>query len=146
MFDKPIPAFELLERVVGVQCATLLRWMLFLPLSLVIGVVVFVIIVLLAKNSGDEDMAGMGGLVAGFIGGICSVFAGLAIAPRHTGTVALITAIADVALAGTFVYWARSSDEGGLFIARIIAGGVYSFSALTVAVSFVKLSRQERSR
>jgi hypothetical protein len=146
MSDKSIPAFEFLERVLGIQVAMVLRWLLFLPLSLVIGVGVFGLFVLGAANSGDEDVAAFGGLVAGVIGGICSVLAGIVIAPSHTRAVAVITATAGVALAGMFVQWARSSHQGEFFVASIIAGGSYSVSAVTLAVSAVWRYREERNR
>ena len=121
-----------------------MRWLLFLPLSLVIGVSLFGLLIIFANNTGDADVASIGGLFAGSVGGSLSVLAGLAICPRHNGAIAAIVAFADVALAGALVYWARSSHHAGIFIASIIAGGTYSFSAVAAAVCFVKLTREER--
>lgn len=146
MFDKPLPAFQVLERVLGAQLTTLLRWLLFLPASQVVGVVVFALFLLVAKNSDDQDVAGIGGLVAGAVGGACSVFLGLAVAPRHTASVAILTAAAATALAGTLVCWARTSHQGELFIAGMVAAGTYSVGAVIVTVSFIKLSKEEQKR
>lgn len=144
MFDDRIALFRMLERRLGADNAAFLRWLLFLPVGLAVGIVAFGAFILVAKGSGDSDVAAIGGLAAGFIGGFCSVLVGLATAPRFSRVVAVIMAVACIALASVLFCWAQASHKQEFVLSAGIAGGIYSFSAVVAAVSFIRIQAKEK--
>ena len=116
-----------------------IRWLLFLPAGLLTGAVAFGIFTLVARGSDDEDVSSMGGVLAGALGGACSVLIGIAVAPRYPRVVAIIMATACSGLATSLYCWTRASCKGELALSAAIVGGVYSFSAIAAAVSVVRL-------
>jgi hypothetical protein len=144
IFDDRIPAFQALERVLGARTATLVRGLLFMPAGLCVGVAAFGLFLLIAANSGDEDVASIGGLAAGAVGGFCSVLVGLAIAPRSPRLAAAGMATACLALATVAFLWAYRTHGNELVLSTAIAGGTYAFAAVAAAVSFIRLSTKEK--
>jgi hypothetical protein len=144
IFDDRIPVFQSLERLLGARAAALIRGLLFIPAGLCVGVVAFGVFLVVAANSGDEDVSSMGGLVAGAVGGFCSVLAGLAIAPRSPRLAAGLMGGACVALATGAFLWAYGTHKTELFLPMAIAGATYAFAAVTAAVSFVRLYTKEK--
>jgi hypothetical protein len=144
IFDDRIPAFQALERVLGARTAALVRWLLFMPAGLCVGAVAFGLFLLIAANSGDEDVASIGGLAAGAVGGFCSVLVGLAIAPRSSRLAAAVMATACLALATAGFLWAYGTHKNELVLSMAITGGTYAFAAVTAGVSFIRLSTREK--
>ncbi len=61
MVDEPIPAIQFRERVLGIRAAAIVRWLLFLPAGLVIGIGLFLLFGLGGANAaryfGDDVTA-----------------------------------------------------------------------------------------
>jgi hypothetical protein len=144
IFDNRIPAFQALERLLGARATAFVRGLLFMPAGLSVGVASFVVFLVVATNSGDEDVSSIGGLVAGAVGGFCSVIVGLAIAPRSPRLAAAVMATACVALGAGAFLWAYGTRKNELVVSTAIAGGMYGFTAVVAAVSFIRLSTKEK--
>src|SRR5260221_14371842 len=127
MFDDRVPLFKTLERHLGARGAKAVRWLIFLPAGLAVGVVAFAALILIASGSGDEDVAAIGGRVAGAGGGFLGVLVGLATAPGCRRVVAVVMAAACVAFAVGLFCWARASHNNKLVLLTGIAG---DFTAL----------------
>src|SRR5438034_10940224 len=84
MMNKPIPAIQLLERVLGTRTAAIVRWLLFLPAGLVIGIGLFLLFGLGGANAAryfGDDATAPAAFVGGIIAGGFSVYTAMRVAP-----------------------------------------------------------------
>jgi hypothetical protein len=147
MVDDPIPAIQFLERVLGTRVAAIVRWLLFLPAGLVLGIGLFLLFGVGGANAAQslgDDVTAPAAFFGGIIAGGFSVYAAMRVAPGCPRTVAGVSGIACVALAALLIFWARASHRDDVVISTIIAGATYSFGAVMTAVIFVFRLHQKK--
>jgi|SRR5712671_2946837 len=138
MFNELKSHFQWLEQSLGVEGATFVRWLLFMPAGLVSGIALSAWFSFLVTFSNDSDIELWGFVISGFCGGFCSVLVGQTIAPRYPRIVAVIMASVIVALTIVFVCWVKAKHDSGFVLPAEIAGGVYSLGAVMTSVIFVR--------
>ena len=137
MLDERKSHFRWLERLLGIEVANFIRWMLFIPSGLVSGIVLSTWFALLFGSS-DSDNMWVAFLIFGVAGGCCSVIVGLTIAPRYPKIVCVIMAAMCVALAVATICWARVSQDNEFKLITVIIGSIYSFGAVMTALAVVQ--------
>jgi hypothetical protein len=116
------------------------RWLLFLPASLIIGIGLFLLFGFGGANAAryvGDDVTAPAAFVGGIIAGAVSVYAAMRVAPGYPRIVAAVSGMACVAFAVVLIYWAQALYGSEVVTSMIIAGGTYSFGAIVTAGTFV---------
>jgi len=136
---------DFLERWFGVRITRVLRWLLFLPVSIVYGVVFLVIVGAAATSAskyfgGGDDLL-LGALVMGIISVICAGYGtiqiAIAIAPGLRRAVVVITWFACLVVAVALVWWARRTSDTSFLISAWATAILYALSSSVAAIVFV---------
>lgn len=119
----------------------ILRWLLFLPMSLICSAVFFVVVVAAANSAskyfGDSDGFLLGeitmGVLASVIAGSETIKIAVAIAPNFKRIVAVITWIICVSVAVALIRWAHHTNDIALQICVWVAAILYAISSFVIA-------------
>ena len=113
------------ERQLALYIRPTIRWFLFVPGGLAAGVLAFVVVLFGFMIVPVADVVSFGGLGAGLIGGLSTVYVGMIIAPRNARIIALVMGAASVVLTAVFLLYAWHMPEFENSLASLICAGTY---------------------
>jgi hypothetical protein len=140
------------EKWFGVRITRVLRWFLFLPVSIAYGVIFFGIVCLGATSArdyfGDDVM--LGGIIlalcAAAIAGYQTIFIAVTIVPAFSRATAFLTWMISLTIACTAVTWALHKTDTVTTIFLVIYITLYALSSTVAAIINVFLRQHKKDQ